>query len=168
MVFADLGVNDAIGEAVRPLLKSDIRYLARTMRRRLKSRCTGLLEVGSLEDEQSDLKFLPERSMSSESSSEEGGNVSLNDDGWTSDDGDESAKEDEALTLQEIDILADRKVQYLHRTVKDFLEQPEIWDRIVAATGAKFHPYTALYASYLLQLKSLDLESITKHNYRTR
>ena len=82
MAFADLGVNDAIGEAVRPLLKSDIRYLARTMRRRLNSRCTGLLEVGSLEDEQSDSKFLPERSTSSESSSEEEGSVSLNDDGW--------------------------------------------------------------------------------------
>ena len=80
----------------------------------------------------------------------------------TSDDGDEFVKEDEELTLQEIYILPDRKAQYLHRTVKDFLEQPEIWDRIVAATGAKFHPYTALYASYLLQLKSLDPESMTK------
>lgn len=166
MAFADLGVKDAREEQVKPLSKSKIRYLARTMRRRLNSRCKGLLEVGLLGDEQDETEFWDDNLTTSDLSLEEVENESEEeDDGWTSDDGRGSADNVDGFTLEEMDSLAIKKVQYLHRTVKDFLEQPEIWDRIVAGAGERFHPHTALYASYLLQLKSLDPDTMTKAEF---
>ncbi|KAE9375911.1 hypothetical protein N431DRAFT_481115 [Stipitochalara longipes BDJ] len=46
------------------------------------------------------------------------------------------------------------KVQYLHRTVRDYLEKPEVWNKMVAHTSrTDFDPYTALLGSYIVQLK---------------
>lgn len=50
---------------------------------------------------------------------------------------------------------ADGKVQYLHRTVKDYLEQPSVWKTITArTTGTDFDPHLQLLKSCLLQLKT--------------
>lgn len=48
------------------------------------------------------------------------------------------------------------KVQFLHRTVQDFLEIPAIWSEIAVKTsGADFDPHVVLLESYILQLKHL-------------
>lgn len=47
----------------------------------------------------------------------------------------------------------DIKVQYLHRTVRNFLEKPEIWHRLLSYT-AGFDPHTMLLKSCLFQLKA--------------
>jgi hypothetical protein len=57
------------------------------------------------------------------------------------------------LDLQHVDLLVAAKVEYLHRTVKDFLERPEIWDQVTAATADDFNPHAALARSYLLDMK---------------
>ncbi|PMD15069.1 hypothetical protein NA56DRAFT_734260 [Hyaloscypha hepaticicola] len=46
------------------------------------------------------------------------------------------------------DQMCSRKVQYLHRTVKDFLETPEAIDRIIAAADPCFNPYRSLCTSF--------------------
>ena len=46
------------------------------------------------------------------------------------------------------------RVEYLHRTVKDFLERNDIWARILAGTGPAFTPNRALCRSFLARLKT--------------
>ena len=52
-------------------------------------------------------------------------------------------------------------MQYLHRTVKDFLETPQVWDRIILAGPRNYDPYLALCRSFIAQLKCLDPGSST-------
>jgi hypothetical protein len=51
------------------------------------------------------------------------------------------------------DLIAKSKVEFLHRTVLDFLDRPEIWEQFLAATDNSFKPNAALAQSWLLQLK---------------
>lgn len=54
--------------------------------------------------------------------------------------------------------LAKTTVQYLHRTVKDFLESPEIWQIIEqAATGDRPCPRTSLCLAHFLHWKTFEL-----------
>ena len=47
------------------------------------------------------------------------------------------------------------RVQYLHRTVKDFVEMPHVWAKISNATDS-FDPVKCLANSYLWKLKTLS------------
>jgi len=50
--------------------------------------------------------------------------------------------------------LARSKVTYLHRTVRDFLIYPAVWDKVVSKTAfEKFDPHLCLLKSYIRQLK---------------
>jgi len=52
-------------------------------------------------------------------------------------------------------------VEYLHRTVKDYLERDDIWEGILDATsGASFSPNISLCRSFIVQLKILDPENL--------
>ena len=102
------------------------------MRRRLNSRCKGLLEVARERE-----AFIS--------------NLSL------------MAHEDQPTTS----VLhpADLTVQYLHRTVKDYLESPPVSAQLLAATQSQFDPFLSLCKSCVVQLKvssgcSLGLERI--------
>jgi len=47
-----------------------------------------------------------------------------------------------------------RKILYLHRTVKDFLEQPEIWTKIQShSSQSLFNPHVSLLRSTVMRLK---------------
>lgn len=48
-------------------------------------------------------------------------------------------------------------VQYLHRTVKDFVQKPEVWREILAMTMVPFDPYTILCKGYLIEAKTTQL-----------
>ena len=95
------------------------------MRRRLNSRCEGLLEVG------------PAASLDSEALY--AGDVSLI-----------------QQPMSDRKSLADFTVQYLHRSVREFLETPRVWDRIMLAGPHSYNPYLALCRSFIAQLKCLD------------
>ena len=89
--------------STHPLEHHEVSYRAETMRRRLASRCKGLLEAPSVEDE--------------------GGGA---------------------------------EVQYLHRTVKDFLHRDDIWEYIVSGYDS-FDPNLALCGALLGQMKAKNI-----------
>jgi hypothetical protein len=48
----------------------------------------------------------------------------------------------------------DSKVQWLHRSVRDYLEKPEVWDAMLWHTAkTQFNPYSSLLGAYILELK---------------
>lgn len=55
------------------------------------------------------------------------------------------------------------KVDYLHRTVKDFLHQEKTWQRLVSVTQTSFKPSVSLCRSFLLQLKCLEQDQDMIH-----
>ncbi|KAE9967938.1 hypothetical protein BLS_006107 [Venturia inaequalis] len=133
----------AFRRQIGPLDSDEIFYRSVTMKRRLDSRCKGLLEVAPVrlvrahdapEDEQSERE-------------EEEAPVAVSDQRWKD------------LTVENGDLLAYSTVEYLHRTVKDFLEAKDIWDLISSSTNAGFSPNASLCRSYLLQIKTLSVES---------
>ena len=67
-------------------------------------------------------------------------------------------------SVQASRILADHKVTYIHRTVRDYLMQSEgIWQRLVKASASRaFDPHLRLLRSYVLRLK-FSLEEIEHH-----
>jgi len=53
--------------------------------------------------------------------------------------------------------LADRKVAYLHRTAKDFLESSRIRQRLLVLSGPSFQPQLSIARSSMLFLKTLSV-----------
>jgi NACHT domain len=108
--FADeQNQNFAIEAEVAPLTEDDIKSRTEIMKRRLNSRCKGLIEVVDISSSR----------------------------------------------VEYIDTRVPFRVQYLHRTVKDFLELPEQWARITATTDSSFHAQERLLRAYILYLKTL-------------
>jgi hypothetical protein len=52
--------------------------------------------------------------------------------------------------------LASARVTYLHRTVRDYMERPEVWSRFVALTGDEFSLYFRLYNMHAIQAKAIN------------
>ncbi|RAK78156.1 uncharacterized protein BO72DRAFT_458005 [Aspergillus fijiensis CBS 313.89] len=67
-----------------------------------------------------------------------------------------------ATTPSPAHLLAQRKVTYVHRTVKDYLSQPEIWARLTHPLKDTFDPHHSLLTSHILQLKH-PLDPFTRH-----
>ncbi|KAM7214789.1 hypothetical protein V8F06_009861 [Rhypophila decipiens] len=135
-------------------------YRALNMRRRLDSRCKGLLEVSTLRIKQALLATdkLSDNHESTGVPSSENPVITINPpttvEGSDDDMGDAKILRDlSQLPPERGDLLADAQIGYLHRTVKDFLDQPDIWEQITSATDERFNPQLALARSYLLQLK---------------
>lgn len=61
------------------------------------------------------------------------------------------------------DKLVFQRVCYLHRTVKDYLERPEVWDQIVKLTDESFDPNTALLMAFVVEAKTVGLSLEAKH-----
>jgi hypothetical protein len=57
-------------------------------------------------------------------------------------------------------------ISYLHRTVKDFIERPNVWERLVQRTQhSGFDPHRALITAYVIELKTTSLISNAKTIY---
>jgi hypothetical protein len=109
------------------------------MKRRLNSRCKGLLEVAS-----NPVPFW-----------DPFGSID------TANDSSLPGQDNQPFPIQPSNP-ADLTVQYLHRTVKDFLESPNVWDRLMAAKRSEYDPYLALCGSHIVQFKALPPESLTR------
>jgi len=47
-------------------------------------------------------------------------------------------------------------VEYLHRTVKDYIERPEIWEKFLSLTDKDFNPYSRLCNERIIRLRTTD------------
>lgn len=56
-------------------------------------------------------------------------------------------------------------VQYLHKTVKDFLESPKVWAKITGATQNDFNPNLALCRSFITQIKILSPATLSINGF---
>ena len=139
--FADEEPEFILKMKVRPLPEGEEVSRADIMRRRLNSRCKGLLEVGP--------------AVSLPIDAVDFGDVSLVERPTSVND-----RLDKGISL------ADLTVQYLHRTVKDFLETPQVWDRIMLACPRTYDPYLAMCRSFVAQLKCLDPGSTGTEAFR--
>jgi hypothetical protein len=63
------------------------------------------------------------------------------------------------------DALPTRVVNYLHRTVKDYFERPEIWAKVLRATDEGFNPDLRLATSYIMQLKTQDPHELSRDHF---
>ncbi|GJN85045.1 hypothetical protein PLIIFM63780_008609 [Purpureocillium lilacinum] len=130
MSFADNDDADwALNRPVAPLDSKEIWYRAVTMKRRLHqgSNPTAEVDAGS---------------------------------GKTRDEPPPGLAERPARAVMEIPpedgpLLAAAEIDYLHRTVEDFLSIPRIWTLIVEACDESFDPYAALFKAHLAHLKNL-------------
>lgn len=103
--FVEDGFDKAMAAEVTPITRAEKEYRAERMRRRLNSRCKGLLEAPVRTDES----------------------------------------------------IASAKVQYLHRTVKDFLNRLDIWAYIISGLPPPFDPDLSLFGAALLKIKSISM-----------
>lgn len=126
---------------VRPLTSEERLFRADVMNRRLNSRCKGLLEAAPAPDIRrlfySRENHIPEISYETE------------------------AHEYRAIEEPERSV-AHHTVQYLHRTVKDYLESPSVWQMLLDACRSSFDPQMALLRSFVLQLKGLHPHRLTQ------
>ena len=144
----------ALQAEIEPLGDEAMLSRCHAMRRRLNSRCKGLLEVSS---PKSSTEWAPLTiKMSSKC------DLELLD-------SHQKPRICENLYYEPPDShfqsTADLKVEYLHRTVRDFMTRPEVLSKLVAATKTNFDPDLALCRSYLLQLKTLHPKLVTRERF---
>lgn len=101
--FAEDDYKTCMTAKVKPMSAGGRDFRAETMRRRLNSRCKGLIEAPTFELEG-----------------------------------------------------AEARVQYLHRTVRDFLAVEDIWGYIVSSTRDPYDPDFKLCGAFLLQVKTFE------------
>jgi len=105
--FADEGFDIAMSAKVEPIQLDQAEYKAELMRRRLNSRCKGLLEAPIWKGQP----------------------------------------------------IVDAEVQYLHRTVKDYLNRPDIWEYIISGGPLDFDPDLSLLGVSLMRIKTLAMST---------
>lgn len=100
--LAEEGFDKAMSAKVKPIPEEELQFRAETMRRRLSSRCKGLIEAPAFRSD--------------------GPNA---------------------------------KIQYLHRTVRDYLNTPSAWNYLVLGTDPSFDPDILLSSASLFCIKVL-------------
>lgn len=141
----------ALRAEVKPLTDEGMLSRCQVMERRLNSRCKGFLEVPSPVSGRYRPAFAGTKSIDRDLQ-------------WPYSDTtqygcDHTRYEPLSSASQST---ANLKVEFLHRTVKDFIAKPDIWNKLTAVTRKDFDPNLALCQSYLLQLKTLHPESMTR------
>ncbi|KAI9658282.1 MAG: hypothetical protein M1821_002415 [Bathelium mastoideum] len=113
MFFADEDDLPLNGD-MQPLTEGEIESRVRRMKRRLDSRCKGLLEANTIIVQPRPLEFQSQRKR-----------------------------------------LADAEVEFLHRTVKDFVQRQDIWNSMTSADNSNFNANVSLCRSHTLQLRAI-------------
>lgn len=123
-------VHSAVHAKMRSLSANDLEDRAEETRRRLNSRCIGLLEI-----------YEPLRAQDRDNLGKSV-RIALRD----------------PNNQTSVSILEHVKVRYLHRTAQDFLESPPIWNKILKVTGGDDFDTNTRWANRFLQyLKMLRL-----------
>ncbi|KAF4442338.1 P-loop containing nucleoside triphosphate hydrolase [Fusarium austroafricanum] len=141
LAFADLdGPDHAFTAQVKAMTESKKISYGKNMRRKLLSRYRGLLEASPHVD-------LPEETIKSHSP------LGI-------------SKTQLPVEQVQPDCIYAHKVQYLHRSVKDFIEAPAVWDWVVSFNKSLFSAHLSLARSFLLQLKIQDPRTLDKLYFR--
>ena len=176
--FADEeDIQYALKADIKPLSAIEKRFRCEEMLRRLNSRCRGFLEFSSKptagrrgthgrRPDQSHHQYSSDASDSDEIDSS-----------YASDSSQESSTSLDiykplpstpaaVAETQEIDtdVLAGLKVEYIHRSARDFLEKPEIWEKVLTATATTFDAHLAICGMHILKLKTLISRDVTASN----
>ncbi|KAE8446916.1 hypothetical protein EG329_011547 [Mollisiaceae sp. DMI_Dod_QoI] len=102
LAFAEEGMEKAMSYEIEQETDEALDFRAEGMRRRLSSRCKGLLEAS-----------------------------------------------------RTVFDTRDTMVQYLHRTVRDYICQPKVWEFVASGTNEAFDPNVSLSACWLLRIKTM-------------
>ncbi|PMD59591.1 uncharacterized protein K444DRAFT_629999 [Hyaloscypha bicolor E] len=137
--FADEELDFVFKSKVQRLTDEERILRADTMRRRLNSRCKGLLEIANTETATAARVLI----------ATPGQNVPAQD-------------ADQRTVSVPRKSLADSTVQYLHRTVKDYLELPAVWSRLLEASPNGYNPRLALCGGFIAQLKHIDPNTLNR------
>ncbi|KAI4862811.1 hypothetical protein F4820DRAFT_459963 [Hypoxylon rubiginosum] len=142
IALADLEDSEwAMQAPVKPMSYKEESVLCKNMKRKLSSRCRGLLDISSPviqrpNNSHPELEVAVDEGLHGFRIGEAGG--------------------------EECDTsIADLEVQYLHRSVRDYIQSPEIWSWLISANEEPFDPHFYLLKSYLLQLKRLPAVSLS-------
>ncbi|KAF5672276.1 P-loop containing protein [Fusarium heterosporum] len=142
----------ALDAAVHALSHEERVYRCEAIRRRINSRTKGLLDIPLLEVPAAGQ---PQLQVTPTTDSKEGQRPSRR--------GERGALDpyQDYSTIE----LTWLKVEYLHRTVKDFLDKPDIWSRLVSGSPPPFDPSLALARSCILRLKDYSPDQISGVEY---
>ncbi|KAJ3566269.1 hypothetical protein NPX13_g7202 [Xylaria arbuscula] len=136
MALADLEEGDrAIQASVRKMPIEEQFVMCRNMKRKVASRCRGLLDVNPpftfcSDDDNSPLNIKASKSNSSN--------------------GDDKGVDPS---------MADLEVQYLHRTVLDYIQSTDVWSWLTSVHAEPFDPHLPLLRSSVLEMKSFHRAS---------
>ncbi|KAH8658459.1 hypothetical protein BX600DRAFT_552571 [Xylariales sp. PMI_506] len=148
MSFADQGdLESCKAWPAETLSSKELFVMATRMNRRLNSRCKGLLEAVPSQSSRQGIIIWNSRDLDTiitESAS--GNHLKI----------DQLNKYGQAL--------ANCEIQYLHRTVKDYLELPEISELMETELAGDLHPLASLGVAGLMELKTM--ETITSSSAR--
>lgn len=137
IALADLEDDErAMKAPVEPISGKEMMALCRNMKRKLMSRCRGLLDVSS----------------SLEQMDEEDRNYENKPGMMTS--------ESLAYSQNPVDMTG-LEIQYLHRSVRDYIQSPEVWSWLISNNKEAFDPHLQLLKSHVLFLKGLDVTSLS-------
>ncbi|KAF2739767.1 hypothetical protein EJ04DRAFT_559668 [Polyplosphaeria fusca] len=156
MSFADeQDTQYAFHRVSGPLSEEETYYRVVSMCRRLKSRCKGLLEVSSSTTRSSSLDHWSRLHADKEATelSDTDPESMLRPDA-------QAAYDSQKLRMRDYQNLANAPVEYLHRTVKDFMATPDIWNFITQATDSSFDAEACLSRSYILHLKTRPIDAV--------
>lgn len=122
MSLADEELSSVLKGNIAPFKDEELSTRVEVMKRRLNSRCKGLLEVASELEHPDDVLHL--------------------------------SRDPEKRSLPT------STVQYLHKTVKDFLENSKNWEWLIKSRQEDYDPNLALAKSFLGQLKGIALSPL--------
>ncbi|KAF2800518.1 hypothetical protein K505DRAFT_355611 [Melanomma pulvis-pyrius CBS 109.77] len=118
------------------------------MKRRL-SRCRGLLEIAPIQPDpppgESDADVFKQAAVGGQS---------------TPTKRPASDPDKDGISVKYAHLIANAKVEYMHRTVRDFFAQIEIQEHFRSHCPAHFDPDACLCRSYVLQLKALSPQAV--------
>ncbi|CZR65040.1 uncharacterized protein PAC_14940 [Phialocephala subalpina] len=141
--FASQTIHGALERQVKPLTPAEQKAQYVSVELRLKSHCAGLLEIVHQGASHDGLDVDADGNFESDQLSFFG------------------AYSIAAYTrLKEVDL----RVEYIHRTARDFLENPDIWSRIVKDSNGgsvQFDPYLRLLSGAVMRLKTAPKLSST-------
>jgi NACHT domain len=146
--------NFALELQIRPMSSSEIEFRYAAMKLRINARCKDLLEVVKVTDSQASSS---NASLSRTRTRTDNNTMFEADQNRNRDQANKSTFLRPVLSSNQF---FDYEVDFLHRTVRDFLQTRDMQDMLVSNAPAGFNVNEILCHSYLAQIKSVPLEPI--------